>query len=228
MLLVNLLIKILSLCLKCLKQRVTRLLKAGDRNDFDNYRPISILPILSKLLERHVHNHLYQYLADNNLLYAWQSGFHRYHRTDTALIKIVDDLLFSADQNRVSGLVLVDYRKAFDMVDHYILMQKLEIYGMCERSRQWFDSYLANRKQFVSIGRETSELGDIPHGVPQGSIFGPLLFVMFINDLPIHVQLDSAGVDLYADDTTLSCSADVSDRDQLESTLEVAVNEVER
>ena len=127
--------------------KVTPLFKSGDRDDLNNYRPISVLPILSKLLERHVHTNLYAYLSDNNLLYACQSGFRRHHGTDTALIKLVDELLLNLDKNRVSGLVLIDYCKAFDMVDHQILMSKLNAYGMCKNSARWFRSYLSGRQQ---------------------------------------------------------------------------------
>ena len=108
----------------------------------NDYRPISVLPILSKTLERHVHIHVYEYLLRNNLLYACQSGFRRHHGTDTALIKIVDDLLFNLDRNYVSGMVLIDYRKAFDMVDHQILMSKLRAYGLEDDTADWFSSYL--------------------------------------------------------------------------------------
>ena len=159
--------------------KVAPLFKSGDREDLNNYRPISVLPILSKTLERHVHIHLYEYLLHNNLLYARQSGFRKNHGTETALIKIVDDLLFNLDKNRLSGMVFIDYRKAFDMVDHTILISKLRAYGLEDRTADWFSSYLDGRQQFVSHSDANSEVAAIPHGVPQGSILGPLLFVVF-------------------------------------------------
>ena len=112
--------------------------------------------MLSKVLERHVHNHLYDYLTENNLLYPCQSGFRKYHGTESALIRIIHQLLFNLDKNRVSGLVFIDYRKAFDMVDHEILIAKLSAYGVSDTTAKWFQSYLRDRKQFVSIGIQSS------------------------------------------------------------------------
>ena len=112
--------------------KVTLLFKPGKRDDLNNYRPISVLPILCKILERHVHIHLDEYFKANNLLYAHQSGLRKQHGTETALIRITDQLLFNLDNNRVSGLVFIDYQKAFDMVDHKMLMAKLKAYGMTE------------------------------------------------------------------------------------------------
>ena len=132
--------------------KVTPLFKSGERDDINNCRPVSVLPVLSKILERHVHIHLYEYFNVNNLLYAHQSGFRRYHGRETALIRIIDQMLFDLDKNRVSGLVFIDYRKAFDMVDHEILMANLKAYGMSDGSVTWFQSYLCDRQQFVSIG----------------------------------------------------------------------------
>ena len=142
--------------------KVTPLLKGGDADDVSNYRPISVLPILSKVIERHVHDSLYTYLS----IYQLQSGFRKRHSRETALIKIVDDLLFNLDNDRVSGLVLIDYCKAFDMVDHLILLQKLEAYGVAGISLTWFRSYLSNRHQFVSIAGTNSDDVSKKHGVP--------------------------------------------------------------
>ncbi|PFX16008.1 RNA-directed DNA polymerase from mobile element jockey [Stylophora pistillata] len=106
--------------------KVTPLFKGGALSDPSNYRPISVLPVLSKIIERHMYNSLYAFLTEQNLIYSRQSGFRKHHSTETALIKIVDELLFNLDRNKVSGLVLVDYAKAFDMVDHELLLKKLE------------------------------------------------------------------------------------------------------
>ena len=122
--------------------KVTPIFKSGDPTDVTNYRPISVLPILSKIAERHVHNALYSFLCENDLIYIRQSGFRSKHSTETALIKIIDDLLFNLDNDRVSGTVLVDYRKAFDMIDHTLLLKKLEVYGISRDSLQCFTSYL--------------------------------------------------------------------------------------
>ena len=104
---------------------MTPIYKRGDPANVTNYRPISVL--LSKIGERHVHNALYSFLSENNLIYTRQSGFRPRHSTETALIKIIDDLLFNLDNDCVSGMVLIDYRKAFDMIDHTVLLKKLEV-----------------------------------------------------------------------------------------------------
>lgn len=204
--------------------KVTPLFKSGDSSNVTNYRPISVLPILSKLIERHVHDALYSYLSDNNLLYTRQSGFRKIHSTETALIKIVDDLLFSLDKNRVSGMILIDYCKAFDMIDHSILLEKLQAYGMVNSSVNWFQSYLNDRRQLVSLGGKQSSMTFVHHGVPQGSILGPLLFIAFINDLPLHVG--SSMIDLYADDTTLTSSSNYDSINLLQESLNNSITEV--
>ena len=177
---------------------VTPLFKHGAASDPSNYRPISVLPVVSKVIKRHMHNSLYAFLMDNNLLYSRQSGFRRMYSTETALIKLVDELLFGLDDNHVCGMVLVDYQKAFDMVDHKLLLRKLELYGIVNRELAWCHSYLLDRKQVVHVNGSVSSEALMLHGVPQGSILGPLLFILFINDLPLYT---SAQLDLYADDT---------------------------
>ena len=130
---------------------VTPLFKPGVASDPSNYRPISVLPAVSKLIERHMHNSLYALLMDNNLLYSRQSGFRGMYSTETSLIKLVDELLFGLDNNRVCGMVLVDYRKALDMVDQELLLRKLELYGVVNRELAWCHSYLLDRKQMVRV-----------------------------------------------------------------------------
>ena len=105
-------------------------------------------------------------------------------------------------------MVLVDYRKAFDMIDHTLLLKKLEMYGISRDSLQWFTSYLKERRQLVKLGDKQSSVTIVRHGIPQGSILGPLLFIVFINDLPLYVT--SSRIDLYADDTTLTSSTNYS------------------
>ena len=161
--------------------KVTPLHKGGARNDINNYRPISVLPILSKILEKHVASSLSVFLRDNNLLYELQSAFRSGHSTETALIRLTDQILKNIDNDEVTGLVFIDFRKAFDVIDHELLLKKLSIYGATPSSVAWFKFHLSERKQFISFGKK--------QGVPQGSILGLGLFLLFVNDMPLHVQI---------------------------------------
>jgi len=107
---------------------------------------VSVLPVLSKVIERHVHDSLYSCLCVNNLIYYKQSGFRKRHSTETALIGIIDELLFNLDSDRASGMILIDYCKAFDMVDHSVLLQELQAYRLDNKSLIWFRSYLNERR----------------------------------------------------------------------------------
>ena len=147
------------------------------------YRPLcrpisqSTLPTVNKI------HAFYSFLCENDLIYIRQSGFRSKHSTETALIKIIDDLLFNLDNDRVSGMVFIDYRKAFDMIDRTLLLKKLEVFGISRDSFQWFNSYLKDRRQLVKLGAKQSSVAIVRHGIPQGSILGLLLFIVFINNL---------------------------------------------
>ena len=180
--------------------KVSPLHKNGPHDDVNNYRPISILPVLSKVLEKHVHDCLSAYLNENNLLHKTQSGFRSQHSCETALVHMIDSWLNAMDNGQMVGVVLVDFKKAFDLVDHQILLSKLKLYGLNNDALMWFDTYLAQRRQQVSINDNKSDFETVTCGIPQGSILGPLLFLLFINDLPLYV--DNVSADLYADDTT--------------------------
>ena len=163
---------------------MTPIFKSEDPADVTNYRPISVLPMLSKIVERHVHNALYGFLSENDLIYTRQSAFRPKHSAETALIKVIDDLLFNLDNDYVSGIVLFDYRKAFDMIDHTLLLKKLEVHGLRTETLQWFTSHLRNRRQLVKLGDKQSNVANVPHGIPQRSTLGTLLFIVFINGFP--------------------------------------------
>ena len=151
------------------------------------------------------------YMRNNNLLYTLQSSFRRSYSTETAFIRLTDQLLSDMDKDQVSGLVFLDNKKAFDLIDHDILLSKLEAYGISSKEMMLLTNYLKGRKSSVVIGRVQSEYRLITHGVPQGSVLGPLcmLFIIFVNDFPN--SFSQSTVHIYGDDTTLSTSTKVSD-----------------
>ena len=146
--------------------KVTPIYKSGTESDPSNYRPISVLPVVSKIIERHMHDSLYAYLINHNLIYSRQSGFRKWHSSETALIKIIDYLLLNLHKNQLSGMVLVDYRKAFDMVDHTLLLEKLRLYGIAKQELQWCQSYLYKRKQVVHLSGAKFSEALVKHGIP--------------------------------------------------------------
>ena len=171
----------------------------------DNYRPISVLPVASKLLERAVHRQLYQFLSKHQILSPFQCGFRKNHSTESAAISFTDSIRREIDQGLLTGAVFIDLRKAFDTVDHDIIVSKLKAAGISGTELHWFKDYLSNRTQQVSVENELSGARPITSGVPQGSILGPLLFVMLINDLPS--RLNTCSTLMYADDTVLFYSS---------------------
>ena len=199
--------------------KITPLYKNGSLEEVNNYCPISILPVMSKVLEKHVHDNLSEFLHEFNLLHKIQSGFHSQHSCETALVNMIDLWLNAIDNGKLVGVVLVDFMKAFDLVDHQILLDKLSVYGIKDEALMWFNTYLTHREQQVSVNNCMSGFKQITYGVPQGSILEPLLFLLFINDLPLHTK--DVSIDLYADDTTLYDTQDSMERieDNLQSTL---------
>jgi len=183
--------------------RVVPLHKKNSKTDAGNYRPISILNIMSKVFERVVFNQLNTYLVHNKLLFELQSGFREKFSTDTCLIHLHDYIRLECDKGHYTGMVLLDLQKAFDTVNHDILVLKLKALGVDEISLQWFRSYLSDRKQIVQINGDFSDPCNVECGVPQGSILGPLLFLVYINDMEAVVNCKLM---LYADDSALLVS----------------------
>ena len=159
--------------------KVTTLYKCGPRNSPGNYRPISVLPIVTKIIERVLYDQLYNYLTKFELLSDCQFGFRKFH---SALLDCTNSWYMNMDRKKFNLVVLVNLKKAFDTVDHDILFKKMEIYGIKSPALSLLRSYLANRTQKCQINGSTSSERIIKCGVPQGSILGPLLFLVYIND----------------------------------------------
>ena len=175
--------------------------KNGDKDTPSNFRPISLLPCVSKILERIVQRQIVSYLHKHNILSSAQSGFRTKHSTITTLIKVTDDWFHAIDKKEFTGAVFVDLKKAFDTVDWDILLKKLRDIGINGTALSWMESYLTNRVCRTLVNSELSSESSITCGVPQGSLLGPLFFIIYINDLVDCVK--SCKVQLYADDTVL-------------------------
>ena len=189
--------------------KVIPLFKQGDRSDLNNYRPISIIPVIAKVFERVVYDQIFAFLNENKLLSPHQSGFRCLHSTVTALLEATDSWAYDIDRGNINAVVFLDLKKAFDTVDHEILLSKLNKYGIEDMENKWFKSYLNNRNQKCFVNGCLSQNRSLACGIPQGTILGPLLFILYINDLPNCLSYTQPR--MYADDTNLSFASDSID-----------------
>ena len=190
--------------------KVIPLFKKDNPYIFDNYRPISLLPSFSKVFEKVVFIQVYEYFHSNKLLYKSQYGFRADHSTELASLELCDRILKHLDDGKLPVTIFLDLSKAFDTLDHNILLKKLHYYGIQNVALYWFKSYLSDRQQYIDLNGTESGMLKLSTGVPQGSILGPLLFLIYMND--IHEVSDKFSSILYADDTTLDsplCSFDI-------------------
>ena len=174
----------------------------GSNSNPDHYKPISVLSAVARLFEKLVHQQLFPHLKD--ILLVNQSGFKPGHSTETSRLNTTNSWIINMDKGYFNLTLFLDLRKAFDTVDHKILLKKLYYYGIANNDLAWFESYLSNRIQYCSIDGHNSEPRTNPAGIPQGSSLGPILFLVYINDLTCTVE--HSETNLFADDTNLTCT----------------------
>ena len=183
--------------------KVIALFKKGDKNQPNNYRPISLLSCFNKIFEKLLCKRLVKFLEVNRILFECQYGFRKLYSTTLALIEFTDNIIEFRDEGQYCMSIFVDLTKAFDIVDHEILLNKLDRHGIRGHANRFFRSYLSDRHQYTVINGVNSTLKYISYGVPQGSVLGPLFFAICINDIYIYNAVGQNDVRLFADDTAL-------------------------
>ena len=174
----------------------------------NNYRPVSNLCFIAKILEKLVLSQVSSYLNSHNLYNTCQSAYRPGHSTETALLKVVNDLFLSLNKGNISVLALLDFSSAFDTIDHTILVHRLHTdFGFTDTVLQWFSSYLTDRTHYVSVCNHCSDFAPVHSGVPQGTVLGPMLFTMYIKPLSAIIDSRSIMHHSFADDLQLQMSA---------------------
>ena len=181
--------------------KVVPIFKKGDPKLVTNYRPISLLTSFSKILEKLIYTRTVKFLNHSKIFSNFQFGFREKHTTTHAVLHFVDKISSALDNHMHTVGIFLDYSKAFDTVDHEILLYKLSHYGVRGTALNWFRSYLPDRRQFVSLDGFVSEMQNVTCGVPQGSLLGPLLFILYINDF--QYSSDVLSFILFADDSNI-------------------------
>lgn len=198
--------------------------------DLSDIRIISMLPCISKILEKIMFNQMYDFLNSNDILPAFQTGFRKSYSTSMALAQVTDDMLLATDKNEVSVLVLLDFSKAFDTINHKLICSKLKYYGFDYDSVAFIKSYLTDRQQQIRINNKISDLANIEAGVPQGSVIGPLLFILYTADILKSIRFSK--VQAYADDSQIYFSfpaeSMVVAQDSINSDLDVLYNKCQK
>ena len=192
----------------------------GSKSDPGSYRPISVISTPAKLLESVVKRQIVNYFTDNELFTSAQSGYMKHHSTSTILHDLIDTWLDNMENGQTNIVSYLDLMKGFDTISHDLLLNKLEKYGISQNNLKWFKSYLTDRFQFVTCNNNSSSSKPLSVGVPQGSILGPVLFLIFVNDLPNCFKNSKAS--LYADDSTLTCTGKTVD--ELQNNMQVALD----
>ena len=197
---------------------VSPIFKKGEKSAAANYRPISLTCILCKVMEHIIASNVVKHLDSNGLMYDLQHGFRERRSCETQLVPLVEDLARKTSQGKQTDLILLDFSKAFDKVNHSKLLMKLHSYGIRNDTLRWTQAFLSNRQQRVVIEGEESDSVPVTSGVPQGSVLGPILFLAYINDLPQDIV---SQVRLFADDTAIYLTLEHKhDSDTLQTDLD--------
>ena len=203
------------------KARIMPIFKKGDKHDPSNYRPIALLTSVGKIFERIIHKNLHNFMIDNNLIYKYQAGFLPNNSTVYQLLEIYHNICMNMEEKKNTCMVFCDISKAFDRVWHRGLLLKLEAYGIKGPLLLLICNYLSDRQQAVFVNNSLSNFQSVNAGVPQGSVLGPFLFLLYINDIVENLISLSR---LFADDTSMSASS--HSNDELKETLNHDLSEL--